>query len=389
MKSEKLRATVIKLQEYIERNDYRGYDPYDGLNSPLYKLPVLRSNKKIRFFSQQLIKRSPLNLRKIIFVPKSIDPVTLGLCLQAYTYLQDAIHEHKDEYALAIEKLLNQLYSSKSQTYRNTCWGYGFPWESRYFSLPPYDPTLVATAIIVNALYENYKTNDSERIMNIIIDAGKFVLEDINRSYAENGSFCFSYSPYDNEKIYNASMKGVRILSFIYELTREDMYKETAAKAADFVIKKQNQDGSWFYSDSRHGGWIDNYHTGYILDCLGDFIKLCNPATNDYTESFKKGSLFYLNNFFQNGTIPKIYDKKIYPVDSTAAAQSIFTLIRMDEMETATNVAEWMIDNMQNDDGSFSYRKYKNHTVKTSFMRWSNAWMFAGLSLLLKKTEKN
>ena len=43
-----------------------------------------------------------------------------------------------------------------------------------------------------------------------------------------------------------------------------------------------------------------------------------------------------------------------------------------------------LIDNMQGADGSFYFRKFKWYTNRTSFMRWSNAWMFAALSYLLK-----
>jgi hypothetical protein len=45
-----------------------------------------------------------------------------------------------------------------------------------------------------------------------------------------------------------------------------------------------------------------------------------------------------------------------------------------------------MIQNMQDKKGFFYFRKYPNNTEKISFMRWSNAWMFVGLSAVLKST---
>ena len=67
------------LQQYIEQENYRGYDPYDALKSPLFKLPFFKSNKFIRFAAQQLVKRSPINLRPLLFVPKGYNPVNACL----------------------------------------------------------------------------------------------------------------------------------------------------------------------------------------------------------------------------------------------------------------------------------------------------------------------
>ncbi|QQR94249.1 MAG: hypothetical protein IPJ93_10200 [Bacteroidota bacterium] len=44
---------------------------------------------------------------------------------------------------------------------------------------------------------------------------------------------------------------------------------------------------------------------------------------------------------------------------------------------------------MQHQKGYFYFRKYKNYTEKTSFMRWSNAWMFAGLTAVLQSLSAN
>ncbi|MBK7969007.1 MAG: hypothetical protein IPK08_08765 [Bacteroidetes bacterium] len=56
------------------------------------------------------------------------------------------------------------------------------------------------------------------------------------------------------------------------------------------------------------------------------------------------------------------------------------TLLRFNEVAKALNVAAFMIDKMQSPKGYFYFRKYKVYTEKHSFMRWSNAWMFAALA---------
>jgi hypothetical protein len=51
-------------------------------------------------------------------------------------------------------------------------------------------------------------------------------------------------------------------------------------------------------------------------------------------------------------------------------------------------VADYMSETMQDVKGYFYFRNYGNRTDQSSFMRWSNAWMYAGLSNLLLKEDE-
>lgn len=382
-----LEQATQKLQNYIEAENYSGYDPYDALNSPLFKLPFLRSNKWMRFGIQQLVKRSGFNLRPLLFVPKKINPVTLGLCIQAYCNLIKAHPERASDLEKKIDLLINKLFELIPQGYHGACWGYDFDWEARYATVAAYQPTIVATGIISNALFIAFQTTGNKKASELCISSAEFILKDLHRTNDDDGDFCFSYSPFDNEKVFNASMKGARTLSQVYSLTKDENLKQNAGKAVKYVMKHQSKDGAWIYSQSQAGNWIDNYHTGYILDCLDDYIKY--TGDNIFSGHLKKGLKYYTDHFFEDERIPKFYNEKTYPVDCTAAAQSLLTLTRFKEINLATNVAQWMIGNMQDDKGYFYFRKYEGKTEKTSFMRWSNAWMFTGLTELMKEQRKN
>jgi rhamnogalacturonyl hydrolase YesR len=170
------------------------------------------------------------------------------------------------------------------------------------------------------------------------------------------------------------------VLAQAYSIGQNSEYKELARQAVDFVIANQKEDGSWGYSLANAGGWTDNYHTGYVLDCLDEYQKL----TDDYqwSKNIEKGYAFYLNHFIEKNGQPKFYHNKTYPVDCTSAAQTILTTLRFGDLEIANATAAWMKSNMQKRNGSFIFRKFKYYTIKTSFMRWSDAWMFAALSQL-------
>jgi len=147
----------------------------------------------------------------------------------------------------------------------------------------------------------------------------------------------------------------------------------------------QKEDGSWPYSIGDARKWADNYHTAYVLDTLKAYMD--NTKDYKYINNYENGLSFYINNFFVDKTIPKYYSNKIFPIDSTSVAQSIITLVKNNKFDYAENVINWAINNMFNEKGYFYYQKTKYYTHKTSYMRWSNAWMFNALSLYLFKVK--
>jgi hypothetical protein len=377
---EKLREHTIRLIRYIRRNNYSGYDRYDGLESPLLKTLNIR-NRKFRFYFQQMSKRLPVNIRPLLLIPKGYNPVTLGLCLQAYTNLIEIFPELADEFYPESEFLLSELERLRSPGWSGSAWGYDFDWESRYISIPAFTPTIVATGIITNALFDYYILTRNNRAGQLLESASAFLLNDLKRTYTGD-TLCFSYSPLDQQIVFNASMKGVRLLAQVYHLTADKEYAGIAAQAVQFVMNHQRPDGAWVYSLNDNREWVDNYHTGYILDALKSYSILTND--NQFENQLNIGFQYYISRFFENETIPRFFDGKTYPVDSTAAAQSLITLAGFNQIETAKKVAEWIMRNMQDKDGHIYFRKYSHFTSKVSFMRWSNAWMLLGYSKLLR-----
>ena len=375
-----LEKSVLKLEHYARARQYKGYDPYDALRSPLFNLPILRSNNLIRSGTQQLVKRFPLNLRPLLLVRKGLNPVTLGLFIQGYAYLSVVHPENKQDYYQLIHELTNRLEALIPKRYSGACWGVDFDQESGQATIPAYQPTVVATGDVSNALYHAWKITGIRRLKKLILSASDFVSKDLNRTYSDN-SFCFSSSPSDTQQVFSASMKGVRLLSQAYSITQNYRLKQEADLAVRFVMNHQREDGSWDYSLAEKGVRANNYHMGSLLDCLDDYIEYCNAASNE--EHLDLGYQFYKEHFIKTDGRPALFSDNAYPADSRSAAQSILTLTRFGDHELAEKTAHWMIRNMQVDNGSFYYRKFKKYTIKTPFMTWSNAWMFAGLSYLI------
>ncbi len=387
--------SLSRLISYIESRNYMGIDPYDALKSPVFRLPVLKTNRRIRFFSQQIVKRSPVNLRPVLGINEGLDPVTLGLCIQGYSYLYhlskqclsaeaNLLYSPSGEYLGRIAYLTGELKRLVSSGYHGACWGYNFDWEARYATIPAMQPNVVATGIITNGLYICHKLTGNSDCASLVKSAAGFVAGDLNKTSFDMG-FIYSYSPLDTQQVLNASMKGARILSQAYDLTGLEALKSEAGRAVNLVANSQGRDGSWPYSFASTGKWIDSYHTGYVLDCLHEYSGLCNDK--NYKEHLKSGFGFFRDHFIGDDWMPWFYHNSPYPADCTAAAQIIFTLNRFGDRETAVKVAAWMIGRMQSEKGCFYFRRYRSFVNKTSFMRWSQAWMFAALAGLLYNME--
>ncbi len=281
--------------------------------------------------------------------------------------------------------LLQELEKLISPGFHGACWGYDFPWEARNANIPAYQPTIVATGIISNALFLYYRYSGNRKALELCRSACDFVLKDLNRQEQADGSLCLSYSPFDATQVYNANMKGVRLLAQVYSVTGEKVLYELADKVIRFVMNNQQDNGSWYYSGSPKGKWIDNYHTGYILDCLDEYRNCTGNSI--WNDRIQLGYDFYTRNLFEDDGMPKFFHDKSYPLDCTAAAQAILTLCRYNNVTSAVRTAAFTIGNMQSEKGFFYFRKYRFFTERHSFMRWSNAWMFAALGTLLAGTN--
>lgn len=379
-----LNESLKKLDNYIKNENLLGYDPYDYLKSPLFSYPFIKNRRIIKFISQQIGKRLPFNIRGFLGIEKGLNPTTLGLVIKGYLNLYEL--ENDKDYVGEINNLISNVEEKQSTDYEFACWGYDFEWQGRYTKFPENTPNIIVTSIIIDSIYNYLKIKKDPDLVNLCLGAAEFVLNNLNRVENSN-EICFSYSPLDNQKVYNANMKAARLLIQVYDLTRKEEYFEAALKACNYVMKRQHEDGSWPYSNGDQRKWIDNFHTGYILECIDEWRNI--TGSNIYDEKIEKGFSFYKNNFFKKDAIPKYYNDELYPIDSTSAAQSIIVLSRFKEYKLAEAVINWMIENMQSTEGYFYYQQKKYWTNKISYMRWSNAWMFLALTEFIKRDNND
>lgn len=379
-----IRESLDKLKDYCEKENFKGYDPYDGLNSTFFKsLPFISKNRLARLVWIQTFKRSPINLRGVLGVKKGYNAKALGLFLAGYCNLYEI--EKKQEYLDKINDLSEQILKLVNKEYSGACWGYNFDWQARAFFQPNNTPTVVASTFVASALLDAYEITNNKVLLSTARGTCDFILKDLNRTYDEAGNFAFSYSPLDKSVVFNASLLGSRTLSRVYGFTKENILIQEAKKSVQFCCNAQRKDGSWGYGTLPFHQWVDNFHTGYNLECIADYMKYSGDDT--YHEQLEKGFEYYINTFFTEEGVSKYYNNSVYPIDIHAPAQLVITLEKLGTFaqykDTVDKVLQWTIKNMQSGEGYFYYQKNKYFSSRIPYIRWAQGWMFYALSTYL------
>lgn len=396
MKS-KVLDSFLKLKRYCERENFKGWDPYDGLNSKVFQALPIKQWDLARLAWIQGFKRSPINFRKLLLVPKMHNAKGIGLFLSGYCNLYELAEQGnkdfgtKKEILVKINELANLLKELKDNNFSGACWGYNFDWQSRrLFLFPAFTPTVVATAFCVDALFKAYEITKDESIKNLALSSAKFVINDLNRT-PHNSGFLFSYSSHNgNNTVFNASLLGAKILSLCYKYSGDENYKTIAEQAIKTVCESQSKDGAWVYGLLNTQLWIDSFHTGYNLDAISVYQEC--TGDNQFKEYLKMGFTYYIKNFFEKNGTPKYYNNKTYPIDIHCPGQLFVTLSKTNNFalfqDLASKVFDWTVRNMQSSKGYFYYQLKKGISSKISYMRWSNAFMFNAMTYFIKENEK-
>ena len=388
--------SLSSLKSYCEAEHFKGWDPYDGLNSKLFRaLPFLKNSALCRLAMIQGFKRSPINFRKIAMVPKEYNAKGIGLFLQGYCNLYKAVGDNpqlQDAFGTQaqlmdkINELAELLISLQSKGYSGACWGYNFDWQARrLFLFPKYTPTVVATCFCTTALMDAYEVTRNKRYLDIALSSADFVIKDLHRTEFTDG-FLFSYSPLQgNDTVFNASLLGSKLLACCYHYTGYEDYKRLAEASVRACCNAQNEDGSWVYGMLPVQSWIDSFHTGYNLDALIAYEEMTGDTT--YHSNIEKGFEFYIKNFFESDGCPKYYHDRKYPIDIHCPGQLFVTLDRLHKFDEyhilAENVLNWTVEHMQDRKGYFYYQLKPGMNSRIPYMRWSNAFMFNALSYYL------
>jgi len=375
------------LDAYITKNDFKGYDPYDTLNS---LFPFEKLGRWTQIIAIQIQKRNPINIRPLIGVKKFHSTKGMGLLLTAYL---NAYSISKDEkYIPKIEKIKNWLLDNSGEYEGAICWGYDYPYTERGGgSLLKGFPTVIHHSYILKALSKYHELFGDKQVLKVIFSCEEFVVKALKRHEFSEG-ICFSYDPNATGCCYNASMHAAECLARIYALNKDPKLYDLIIKAVDFVTSRQNEDGSWYYSFKDINGPQKNqidFHQGFILESYKDIVDLIGTEKKSWNLAVYKGINFYQKNQFKDSGKSYWRLPHEFPIDIHNQSQGIITFSKFGQEEAdyqkfANKILDWTVAHMRNEKkGYFYYRINKYFTNRISYMRWSQSWMLLAISELL------
>lgn len=386
--TEQFLNSLNSVLSWAKSRNYTGFNKYDALDSGFLRLMSF-GNKWIRLVYSQVVMRFPLNLRPVLFVPRTPNPK--GYALFAMTYLNLYKTSGNTIHLEEAERMLSWLLENKSPHYPTICWGYQYPWQDVGFFAKANLPNRVVTYFVCSAFMDAYDVTRKKEYLDVVGEAMKFMLEAPKVLFEDDTMKCLSYVP--DERIHwivmDVSALTASICARYYASKPSEILLKEATKLIRFVVDKQTNYGAWYYSHPAgdHSKMHDNYHTGYICDAILDYSKY--SGNDEFMPAYHQGIKYYKEHLFLKNGTARWMNNSTYPIDVHGSAQGIISFVKAAEfdksfLDTAKIIAQWTIQNMQHRKGWFYYQKTKLFRKPYTLMHWSNGWMARGLSELTK-----
>lgn len=376
-------SAIARMRAWGEARDWRGYDPYDALNSPFASILTLGTPLGRRVLTQA-VKLSPLNLRPMLRVPPAWNAKALALVGSAYARLWGAAG---DEAARAqARRWLTWLLEHPAATNAAAGWGYHFDVQTRFFGYRRDTPNTIATAFVAHAFLDGGDLLGEQQWRAGARAAAEFFTGDM--LVREPQKTYFRYLPQEHELVHNANLLACAVLCRTARTLGDDSLRAAAEPALATSLAAQRKDGSWPYAETRGQQWVDNFHTAYVLESLAH----CAPSFPEVLEPLQRGIAYWQDALFLSDGTPKYFPDRVYPLDAHSYASAIDTWIALadfhdDALANATTVAERLVETMLDPSGYVHFQRRRLWKSKVPFIRWTTAPTFRALAGLLLATR--
>jgi hypothetical protein len=379
--TEDVAGAVERIRAWGEARDWRGYDPYDALNTPA--APVLTLGTRLgRRVLTQAVKLSPVNVRPALGIRSEWNAKALGLVASGYARVWAADRDLRAR--SHAERWLSWLVDHHSGEEGHLAWGYPFPVQTRFFAYERGTPNTIATSFVAHALLDGVELLDDERWAEPVLGAARFLVDGM----LADGYF--RYVPGEDELVHNANALACGVLARTARLLGEESLLEPARAALARTLEAQRDDGSWPYAEGVEGTWVDNFHTAYVLESLA----LAEPLHPDVRVRLARGVDYWKRALFLPDGTPKYTSEQTHPIDAHCYASAIDAWlavrgVRPQGAERAERLARLLIEQMLDPAGFVYFQRRRLWTSRVPFVRWTTAPSFRALAGVLLARARN
>jgi hypothetical protein len=372
------------LDDWGHDRGWKGADPYEGLNARSGGARLLKRSPFGRRLLIQAVKRSPIDLRRVLRVPPELNSAAVAQVASAYA--RGGFRERETELS-RLREMLALLDGLRCRDFAEPCWGYPFDVQSRVVFYARGTPNVIATCFAGSALLDAYEQLGDEALLAGATETGRFLIRHIPQTQDGDGAF-FGYFPGDRSPIHNSSMLVAALLARLAGHGQEtDRFASAAETAVIWTTGRQRDDGSWPYGERADLAWVDNFHTGYILDAL----RACSRAgiAEAHCErAYGLGLEFFRHNLLLEDGAPSYYATRNLPYDGQCVAQSIQTLSIAgdhdpDCTEQARRTFEFAERRMLRGDGLPIFQRRRLWANRVVHVRWVVAPLLNALTCLI------
>jgi hypothetical protein len=381
----RLTETILRLEDHGHRHGWMGPDPYDGLNATRF-ISLPRRSVLGRRVVMQVVKRSPIDLRPLLGIAPTRNAAAVAWAVSAYatgSFLPAELQRDR------LRETTRLLLSMRLPDWEEACWSYPFDTQSRVFFYAKTDPNTIATSFAGMALLDAFEATGEEELLDSARSVARFLVANVPQTPDPPGAR-FGYLVGDQSPIHNANTHVCALLARLVA-HGEEASLNRIREGLSWTIERQRADGSWPYGEREDLDWVDNFHTGYVLDAL----RTCADASVDSRAepAWRRGLDYWRANLFGEDGLPKYYDSEPYPIDAQCAAQGIQTLAlaSLHEpscLDQAWKVFDWTMDNMRREDGLFYFQRRRYWVNRVPHMRWAETCMYLALVHLLTADER-
>lgn len=327
------------------------------------------------------------------FFPKMRLPIADAHFAMGFAYLSEATGDRA--YLERAIHFLEVLLETRCPRYARYGWGYPFDWQTQSGIIAAGTPLITTTPYCYEAFDAVYRLGQNERWLEVMRSTAEHVLNDYTDLETRPGAATCSYTPQGGERIVNASSYRAGTLLQAYATFGVEKYRETAERNLAFVLDSQNADGSWPYAMDGKRGFIDHFHTCFVMKGL---VK-AETVTGDsaLTAAIDRGVQYYVEHLFDEERLPKpfsarprltVYTRELY---DCAECLNLGALLRgrYPRLDEAVNhTVAHILKTWVQPSGAFCARKLLVGWDHVPMHRWGQSQMFRGLAQWLTLRPK-